>query len=82
MFKVLGPNLKVAQISLYRRIASCRPIGIADQRRLVRKGLQVKNLRYSPADAGRYAFGLTSTINLTWRCQYQRAARPPMPRIL
>jgi hypothetical protein len=24
-------------------------------------GLQIKNLRYSPADAGRYAFGLTST---------------------
>ncbi|HXU79741.1 MAG TPA: hypothetical protein VN794_24375, partial [Methylomirabilota bacterium] len=25
-------------------------------------GLQIKNLRYSPADAGRYAFGLTSAI--------------------
>jgi len=25
-------------------------------------GLQITNLRYSPADAGCYAFGLTSTI--------------------
>src|SRR6185369_10745129 len=25
-------------------------------------GLQIKNLRYSPADAGRYAFGRTLTI--------------------
>jgi hypothetical protein len=25
-------------------------------------GLQIKNLRYSPADAGRYAFGLPATV--------------------
>ena len=25
-------------------------------------GLQIKNLRYSPADPGRYAYGLTSAI--------------------
>jgi hypothetical protein len=62
---------------LYRRISSCRP-ALALRSRILNAAdcpiesdqigsngshaLQVKNLRYGPADAGRYAFGLTSTI--------------------
>jgi len=48
---------KVAQVSLYRRSSSCRPVGKCQSMEGTSDDLQTKSLRYSPADAGRYAFG-------------------------
>jgi len=52
-------KLEVAQVFnlLYRRISSCRPVGNARSMEVTSDDLQTKSLRYSPADAGRYAFG-------------------------
>jgi hypothetical protein len=75
------PRLKVAQISLYRRISSCRPDACLEISETLNASdrpiqsdpmagngsdrLQVKNLRYSRTGVLRYAFGLSSVFEVS-----------------